>query len=200
MALLFADTTYDIHLGLLSDDLRWMEFRSERGQKASAILQRQVYDLCSAHGLSVRELKGLVTCAGPGFYTGLRLSEGFADIFRFFNLSTHSFYSYDVPRFTGVESGAWVTKAYRGEYFFHTWKGDAGENKLVTDKELPTILAGLEHVYVHTPGAMDRDLQSFTSTMELLKAKPEVFAKILSAEPRESFYFRAPEDEFKVNP
>lgn len=99
-----------------------------------------------------------------------------------------------------------MTKAYRGEYFFHHWKGEDSYNKLVTNNELPDYMASLDKVFIHSPTSMDELslglVKSFDSTFDLLKASPEaVFKKVVKLKlNRDSYYFRAPEDEFRVSP
>lgn len=187
MAYLFADTTYDINIGLLTDDFRWIEFYSHPGQKASSILQVEAQKLCERHGIKPRQLKGIITVAGPGFYTGLRLSEGFADIFKFFGIPSYSLYSYEIPE---AKSGAWVTKAYRGEYFMHDLA--TGENHLVAQ-------VALEEAFIHSPAAIDIPIPKTISTLELIKLNPSLLCKVVKTnQQRESYYFRAPEDEFRT--
>ncbi len=201
MAFLFTDTTYDLHLGLLSQEHGWLSLSSHSGQKVSAILQAEIHSMCKTHSIKPHALEGIITVAGPGFYTGLRLSEGFADIFKIFGVPQYAFYSYEIPKWCGQESGVWVTKAYRGEYFFHEWNGAEGKNTLVPANNLDVYLNQFDHVYIHSPSSMDRSLTNFTSTLDLLKEKPDtILNQVIQSKPqRESFYFRAPEDEFRVS-
>lgn len=165
------------------------------------VLQKEAYDVCRSAGIRPKDLKGVITCAGPGFYTGLRLSEGFADIFRIFNVPCYSYYSYEVPRLCGHESGVWVTKAYRGEYFFHEWDADSSRNVLISAAELPAHLDKFERLFIHSPGAMDKELKNIILTIDLLKQKPKtIFSEFVRTKAhRDSYYFRAPEDEFRVS-
>jgi tRNA threonylcarbamoyladenosine biosynthesis protein TsaB len=204
LAILYVDTTYDITLGLLDEKLEWLSFKRYQGQKVSSVLQLETFHMCQEHQLKPSELNAVVTVAGPGFYTGLRLSEGLADVFTFFGIPHYSFYSYEVPAMLGVSSGAWVTKAYRGEYFFHHWSGPDSTNELISAKEL-TAHPLAHAAYVHSDSALDQALldrfPGRISTFELLKHGPSpVFTKVLAEKMRrESFYFRAPEDEFRVS-
>ena len=99
-----------------------------------------------------------------------------------------------------------MTKAYRGEYFFHRWDKSQGRNDLITVKELPEYAGKLGEVYIHSEPAIDELMTSLVptrkSTFDLLQSESEkIFSRILKeARFEESFYFRAPEDEFKVNP
>ncbi len=193
-------------LGLLNKKLEWSEFKRFSGQKASMILQNEVFNLLQSSNMKAEDLEGIVTIAGPGFYTGLRLSEGFADVLKFFNKPLYSFYSYEAPAWCGVEQGVWMTKAYRGEYFFHHWDKDSSRNVLVSSKELASYVENLkEQVFIHSLPALDQislDLiKNHVSTHDLLQKKSkDIFKQVLDHKTtRESFYFRAPEDEFKVS-
>lgn len=201
MALLFVDTTYDLTIGLLNDQFNWLEFRSQKGQKASVILQSEAFDICSRQGIKVKDLKGVITTAGPGFYTGLRLTEGFSDILKAFHIPCYSFYSYEIPLFLGSNEGVWLTKAYRGEYFFHEWNSGVSTNNLISVNELDTYLNRWTNIFIHSMGAIDRALPNAVQTIELLKQQPQlIFKEVVRSElQRESFYFRAPEDEFRVS-
>lgn len=207
MASLFIDSTYDITLGLLDDQLGWIEFKRFYGQKASSIIQTETYNLLKLSKLCLKELTHVITIAGPGFYTGLRLSEGFADVMTFHGSKHLNFLSYDIPFYSGVESGTWMTKAYRGEYFFHHWNKTEKFNKLISTKDLSSYLKTVDksNFYIHSDSAIDdlaRELLgSYLTTTSLLENNPRViFPAVLNESHKtESFYFRAPEDEFKVS-
>jgi tRNA threonylcarbamoyladenosine biosynthesis protein TsaB len=202
LSYLFIDSTYDLTLGVLDDGFKWLSFERETGQKASAIIQRKAHVLLSKLDLAPETLKGIITVNGPGFYTGLRLAEGFSDVFTFFGVKQFSFYTYEIPFWCGHESGTWFTKAYRGEYFFYRWNQQEATQELRSSKEL-SIDEDL--VFIHSDISLDdlsRSLIKKTiETHELLKKMPEkIFPHVLMGPKRELFYFRAPEDEFKVNP
>jgi tRNA threonylcarbamoyladenosine biosynthesis protein TsaB len=202
LTILFVDTTYDICLGLLGDDLKWIEIRTQKGQRASAVLQNQVYGICKEHEIFPADLKGIISVAGPGFYTGLRLSQGFADIFKVFGVPSMSFYTYEIPRWCGHEKGVWMTKAYRGEWFFHEWDGNYTENILVATTKVEEHLKHYDHVFIHSETAIEALPKNFSSTLKLLEERPEqIFSEVVKKSlVRESYYFRAPEDEFRTNP
>ena len=198
--------TYDVTLGLLSDDYKWLDLRSFKGQKSSAILQPEVLKLLKDHHISVKSLSNIVSLAGPGFYTGLRLSEGFCDVFKFFKIPFYSFYSHDIPLWCGVEEGVWMTKAYRGEYFFHSWNKGILKNEMVAIANLKEKFSNINSVYIHSDSALDDTVRSLiidsVNTFDLLRNHPDViFSRVFAQKiVRESFYFRPPEDEFKANP
>ncbi len=206
MTTLFIDTTYDVSLGLLDNDRKWIDLRKFKGQKSSVVLQSETFKLLNDYSIAPKTLKNLVHLSGPGFYTGLRLSEGFCDVFKFFGIPQKSFYSFDIPKFCGIKEGVWITKAYRGEYFFHAWKEGAHHNEMVSAKVFESKMSELNNIFIHSRESMDEMslglIPQFISTSDLLKQTPEpIFLGVLSlGETRESFYFRPPEDEFKANP
>lgn len=207
MSSLFIDSTYDITLGILDDELGWIQFERFSNQKASAIIQTETQNLLSKVGLKASDLDTVVTIAGPGFYTGLRLSEGFADVFLFSGKKHYSFFSHDLPSLVGVKSGTWMTKAYRGEYFFHFWSGSEKRNELVAAKNLEEFLKTVDksNFYIHSDSAIDEFSRKIIPepklTFELLRDhSKEIFSSVIKNQLKEdSYYFRAPEDEFKVS-
>jgi tRNA threonylcarbamoyladenosine biosynthesis protein TsaB len=201
---LFIDSSYELTIGLLRDDFQWLSFESISGVKSSAIIQTKCLEIMDLHQKSIDEIKGIILVSGPGFYTGLRLAEGFSDIFKFFGHKIYSFYSFEIPLWCGHDQGVWFTKAYRGEYFLYSWKMDHFEQRLLSVKQLQD-LETKEQFFIHSHLSLDdhcRNLiQDPIATTELLKAFPQkIFPRVLSGINKESFYFRAPEDEFKVNP
>ena len=207
MASLFIDSTYDITLGILDDAQSWIKFERFYGQKASAIIQKETHNLLNSAGLKILDLTSVITIAGPGFYTGLRLSEGFADVLIFLGIKHYSFLSHDIPVLAGIQAGTWMTKAYRGEYFFHFWEGNTSRNQLVASKDLEKFLETVDKssFYIHSDSAIDdlsRNLTNNTlTTHDLLKENSQIiFSSILKSQSKVgSFYFRAPEDEFKMS-
>lgn len=205
MSTLFLDTTYEVSIGLLDESLSWKAWQRFEGQKASRTLQKETHNLLATAGVSPQDITQIITVAGPGFYTGLRLSEGFADVFSFFNIPHYSFYTYDIPKLLGHQEGSWFTKAYRGEYFFYDWKGEHQSISLVTSTDLEESIKQRQNIFIHSGKALDEKslilLKSPISTIELLEKSPKlVFEQILSRKAKvESYYFRAPEDEFRTS-
>lgn len=204
MSYLYLDTTYDGTIGILSESLEWVDFIKVQGQKASRTLQLETHRLLEKHGLELSEMDAIFTVAGPGFYTGLRLSEGFADVLKFFGIPHYSFYSFEIPILLGFSKGAWVTKAYRGEYFFYEWKDAEEKHTLYSSKDIADI-ESIDNVFIHSVTAIDEKLisltQNATDTSSLIQNSPRpVFETVLKNKwIKKSFYFRAPEDEFKVS-
>lgn len=206
MAYLFLDSSYDITLGLLSSGLEWLEFEKFEGQKASRVLQLESYNFLSKHNVDPKDLEGIISIAGPGFYTGLRVSEGFGDLFQFFNIPAYRFYSFEIPSFCGVREGQWFTKAYRGEYFLAEWSHGVLKQSNIPVADLELTLKDIKKLYIHSESSLDESslkwIKESVSTQDLLKVQPHmIFSQVIAAKlNRDSFYFRAPEDEFKMNP
>lgn len=202
MSYLFIDSTYDLTLGVVDDNLEWLSFERFSGQKASAVIQPKAHALLSKHGIDPVDLKGIITVNGPGFYTGLRLAEGFSDVFHFFGVKQFSFYSYEIPLWCGFDKGVWFTKAYRGEYFLYQWASDKSEQKLLGAKDL---IIPEQQIFIHSELSLDNLTTPLITnpvrTIDLIKDYPgKIFKEVLKGTKRDPFYFRAPEDEFKVNP
>lgn len=200
MAFLFVDTTYKTSLGILNDQFQWLTFKTYLDQKASGLLQVETQKILKEHGLEVRKLLGVIYLAGPGFYTGLRLSEGFTDIFEFFGVRKYSFYSFDIPKMVGFQEGHWITKAYKGEYFVHSWKDDVNESLLLKSKDFSIEQLKFSEKFIHHDDSIDFP-GSFKKTVELIQGNPvKIFSDVISESlNKEIFYFRAPEDEFRTN-
>lgn len=207
MTALFIDSTYDITIGILGDDLEWIDFKKFTGHKASTVIQKETHAMLGSFGIKLKDIESVITIAGPGFYTGLRLSEGFADVLKFSGIKHYSLLSYSIPRLLDVGSGTWMTKAYRGEYFFHCWSAEGHKNELISTKELEqySINVSKSNFYIHSESGIDdfskRLFLDSSTTHDLLRKNPnKIFSKLLNSTERpDSFYFRAPEDEFKVS-
>ncbi len=207
MTALFIDSTYDITIGILGDDLGWIDFKKFSGQKASTVIQKETHAMLGSFGIKLKDIESIITIAGPGFYTGLRLSEGFADVLKFSGIKHYSLLSYTIPRLLDIRSGTWMTKAYRGEYFFHTWSYEGQKNELISTSELEKYSLNISksNFYIHSDSGIDEFSKRFfidsSTTHDLLRKNPnKIFTELLnSTEKSDSFYFRAPEDEFKVS-
>ena len=204
MNYLFIDSTYDLTIGLLSEDLKWLDLEHHAGQKASMVIQSRALGLINKTHLKPQELRGIITLNGPGFYTGLRLAEGFSDVFHFFGVKQYSFYSYEIPLWCGFEKGIWFTKAYRGEYFIHKWTDSKWTQYLINAHQINDNVER-EQIFIHSLVSLDAAshplIENPIHSSDLMRKYPEkIFEKVLLSDKKEPFYFRPPEDEFKVNP
>lgn len=205
MSSLFLDTSYNQILGFLSTEGKPARLSITEGQRTSASLHVELNELLRRSGTSLKDITDVIYVAGPGFYTGLRLAYGIADIMRISGARLFGFYAFDVPYLLGTENYQWITKAYRGEVFVYSRAGDKTATTLLSDREFQDREWGAS-CYIHHASALDdamtAKLVAPVPTQELLEAQlPAICAKVMEAGLRkELFYFRPAEEEFKQNP
>ena len=175
---LFLDTTSGLILGLLDESFHWLDYEVNKDNRPSEIIHSKIFYLLNKFYLDFQNIR-LIYIAGPGSYTGMRLSEGLADIVKWNNIETYSFYHFEVPQYIGVKSGQWITNAFKKEIFSYKW------NENESSKEL---LISCDNKQVYT----------LEKTQEIIHKNPmEIFSKIVHLkENRETYYFRTLEEEF----
>lgn len=197
MSSLFLDTSYDQILGLLDDQKSWIAHKTFEGQKLTGVIHRDLAGICSANGVDPLSLKNVIYCAGPGFYTGLRVAYGIADVLRLHQIRVSSLYSYLIPEYCGFKNYIWITKAYRGEIFVY----DSSSRELSLHQEKTfTNNFSCEHVFTHCANSVDENLAKVFPQMKytqalLIKHPLEIFSQITSEEPLH--YFRPLDEEYK---
>ena len=193
---LFVDTTNDITLGLLNDKFEWLEYKFLESKKSSAELHYLVYELLLEFNLEVSGLTAVIYCAGPGSYTGMRVSAGMTDILGSSGVKVNSFYHFNVPELLDVKEGCWVAKAFKGEYFLYKWNLGRCERlkKLIPEK---TLLNETEDVNCYA-GVAVPGLDQLILTRELIKSEPfKIFSKVINNNTVEDLYYYRPlEEEF----
>ena len=175
------------------------------GQKSSSVLHSKLHQICQAQGIIPSSIESVLYVAGPGFYTGLRIAYGIAEILRIDDKPSLSFYNYEVPYFLGVQDYTWITKAYRGEVFIHQRRGNDAFNRLVTEKDfLSQNWQG--KVFIHHQQALDvqmsEKLAGALETQTMMLAGIATIWQSLKQDSivRDLHYFRPAEEEFKPNP
>jgi tRNA threonylcarbamoyladenosine biosynthesis protein TsaB len=133
---LFIDTTKAITVGLLNEDYEWLSYNYLKDAKGSALIHKIIFDQIQSQGSVISDIKGLIQVAGPGSYTGMRVSEGIAQIFDWQNFETFSFYHYEVPFFLGVNEGVWFSNAFKGEYFVCSWSEQKNKTQLIKKEDI----------------------------------------------------------------
>lgn len=205
MKYLFVDTTYDLSLGLLDENLNWIDFATFDDTKKASQMQIFLYELLKKNSLRIDEIKKCLYVNGPGFYTGLRIGRGFSETLRVMGqIESIPFYSYEIPRMLGEIAYCWITKAYRGETFIHSYENGQDHFELIRDKDFNQRMEQMTlKKWIHCASSMSKVEHSidFALTSDALQKNPKkIIAQILSQTPREKpFYFRALEDEFKVS-
>lgn len=197
MSSLFIDTSYDQVLGLLDPEKSWIDSKTFEGQKLTGFIHRDLNEIFSKNKLNPLDVKSVYYCAGPGFYTGLRVAYGIADIFRLHAIPILSFYSYLIPKYVGYVNYTWITKAYRGEVFVYDSSTQKKDLMLEADF-YNSVIKG--DVFTHAPTSIDEKMRAFLPaikfTQDLLIQNPVAVFESVKAE-EEIHYFRPLHEEYK---
>ncbi len=191
---LFIDTTFEITIGLLDKNFDWLEYQHIQSNKSSAVVHKMVFDLLEKNGLKVVALDGVFFSAGPGSYTGMRVSEGIKDIFEWQGIKVNSFYHFDIPQLSGESSGQWVSKAFKGEYFVFEWDEKEEKRFFIKESELDDFIKE-KHIYSHEDFG---DNCNTDLTRDLIhKNSEQIFSLILKNNLVKSlYYYRTLDQEF----
>jgi len=190
---LFIDTTEKITFGLLSEDFKWLEYFFDPKIVISTKLHSLIQKMLDKNGIDFSQLDSLVYIAGPGSYTGMRVAEGIAQIVEWQNKSVFSFYHYEVPKICGVETGAWIASAFKGEMFLHEWDQKLEENKLLLTNDLENMVDGKNLFSLRG----DLELKT-TSTAQMIELNSQVIFNYVfkNKMKRKLYYYRPLEQEF----
>ncbi|OUR98953.1 hypothetical protein A9Q84_05945 [Halobacteriovorax marinus] len=202
MTYLFVDTSDHLVLGLLNDKFEWIEFLETSDKKSSASIHSKIYELLKAHDLKIGDISAFFQVAGPGSYTGMRISEGMSQVLEWQKTQIYSFYHFVTPKLLGFDKGAWISRAFKGEIFLYEWRGDEVKTSLHSEDELPRLREELE-------GELGEFWTHFSETFEginrssgeLVKENSrKLFSLIAKRQMREKpFYYRSLEKEFHVS-
>lgn len=196
MPYLFLNTTNGVDCGLLDHEGSWIQFKSISTKKGSKVLHREINDLLDENQLKITQVEGLVMAAGPGSYTGMRLSQGLADLFKIHQINVFGFYLFEVPLLAGFAQGKFLCNAFKGESFLYEWDSSGKEHKLMGQSKLEQLDFSQENLF-HPEGPFQgHDLYSVSQLMH--QKSKVIFSQILKA-PRECspFYFRPSDKEFR---
>lgn len=199
MTALFFDTTNSIKLGLLDDGLSWISYESHPSKKASQAIHGLIHDLLEKNDLKLKDVKKIYKIAGPGSYTGMRVSEGMSQIFEWNQFKNISFYHYDISQILNPEEGIWAAKAFKNEYFIYEWDKDSCHNKIISYEEAKKLFStSKKKIYSYEEDSLEELAIKCVSTSCLLKEKSAIILKgiDLIIEDRPLFYFRSIEEEF----
>lgn len=190
---LFVDSTSGLVVGLLDSNYNWVEYMSLDEKKPSEIIHNEIFNLVKRHKLTLLEMQCFVS-SGPGSYTGMRLSEGLAQIFELYKMPVYSFYHFDVPRLSGVPRGFWATNAFKGQAFIYNWNAHEVE-KLLVNKDSFVIE---DQILGYTLDKDDPLFANLVSTKQLIQTDAKlIFPKVKSQKMRMApYYFRSLDEEF----
>ncbi len=200
---LFIDSCEYLTLGLLNEKFEWVDYEQVSSQKNSEIFHTKLYELLTRANLTLDTIEKCFLVAGPGSYTGMRLSEGMGQLLQWHKKKIYSFYHFEVPALLNFAQGVWLSEAFKGELFFYKWnsivKSESMELVPKQDKEneiwVDELYGDYDHVFTHfATGNFDCEY-----TTELIRRRPsELFPKIVALDlQRESYYYRPLEKEFK---
>ncbi|MCY4645161.1 MAG: hypothetical protein OXB88_11140 [Bacteriovoracales bacterium] len=172
--------------------------------KSSKIIHREIFEMLYKHHIDVMKLKGIIHAAGPGSYTGVRLSYGMSQIFEWQGIKSYGFYHFDVPYFFGIKNGCWIARAFKGEIFNYCWESKKNNISLLPEKNFfdsysKGSLNEKESLYTHFPESLDQSEVMIYSTHQMIKEKPIFFFKHIVENniTKKPYYFRTLEKEFK---
>lgn len=187
MTYLFLDSTKDMIVGLLDENFKWLDYKRIESTKASQFIHGLIDELLSKNNLEVQKLEALFTVAGPGSYTGMRLSSGIEKIFSLAGIRTYSFYHYQVLEEFSNE-GIFLMNAFKGEHFVYSWSIEKKENFLCKEEELAPILSQASSKQFTLEDAISILYQNpqILKTFEIKLVKMDVF------------YFRPLHEEFFI--
>lgn len=192
MTTLFIDTTKYITIGLLDDNYEWLKYDLYKELKASAAIHFKIQEILQKNNIEIEKLDNVVYMAGPGSYTGMRVSAGIAQVLNFSGLKTYSAYHYDIPSILGIDKGDWIGDAFKNEIFLYSWDKQRNSSKLIKKNEYQT---------------KEDEFRSFNevskqlSTDHLIKENSSIVIKHIVNEEmnRNLYYYRSLEEEFGIS-
>jgi tRNA threonylcarbamoyladenosine biosynthesis protein TsaB len=192
MFYLLLDTTNGLTIGLLNNKLEWINYYAFEEKKPSEVIHFKINEILELNNVNLKDIT-LITVAGPGSYTGMRLSEGISNIFMVCGIKTMSFFHFEVPLLLGVNEGCFVTNAFKGQYFNYSWKNNKVERNLVNNTEMNFS----KKVYTNIHD--NKFIDSISTSKLILENNEILFKKVIERGTCEkSFYFRALDEEFKT--
>jgi tRNA threonylcarbamoyladenosine biosynthesis protein TsaB len=196
--ILFLDTTFNVNIGLIDDELNFLDFNTYQSQKASTVVHGLINEMLLKHQVSIQDLDKLIFMAGPGSYTGMRVGGGIADIFENEGIKTLSLYHYEIPKLSKTNAeGCYISKAFKGEYFLYDIKKEESSLIKTDDLSFDDNLT-----YYHNSDDVVELLNNYNlkSTLELLLENSQsIVSKVIENEvKRRIYYYRKLEVEFKV--
>lgn len=193
---LFINTVQGFQVGLLNSEFEWVDFFEQSISKSADLVHKKIYDLVVKNNITLDSTVKLISVAGPGSYTGIRVSEGVLSVFKLLNGSVFSFPIYLIPYLSEQETTyKFVQPAFKNELFCYSHRGAThtdGDSILVSAE----LEASSEKVFTYNFERPDADLNNCYFFVKEFSQKlfKNVVGLNLAYEP---IYFRKPEDEFR---
>lgn len=200
MAYLFIDTTDHLVIGLLDNEFNWLEYIDQSDKKNSGRIHWAVFQMLEKQGLEIKNLSGVIQIAGPGSYTGMRLSEGMVQVLEWNGIPSYSFHHFDIPKIHHETPFIWFSNAFKGEYFCYSWDGCQATTELISLNQIQKLVAetGLT-CYTHFPNdVISGDIKS-TSSLLHLHGQAFLQAIVRNKQRVEAYYYRDLDSEFTAS-
>ncbi len=197
MAYLFIDTTSILTIGVLDSKCQWLALKKIETKKPSETIHFLIDEMLKSLNLEIKNLLKVITCSGPGSYTGMRLSEGIVQILELAGTSACTFYHFELPSLSSKNPYFWISNAFKNEFFVYEWNESEGSSKLYSKDEFEALNFEGKTVYKLSG---DEKLKKFRSTDELIVNNPEIYFPVILKrnERKNAFYYRSIEEEFKI--
>lgn len=194
---IYIDTTFNLIIGLLDVNKHWIEYLTFEDKKPSDKIHFEVYQLLEKYNLNINEIR-FFFANGPGSYTGMRLSEGFAKVLELSNIETYSFYHFEILELLNLHDSFWATNAFKNEIFVFEFGNAINKVKLLSPNEFVEYKEKNKKGYTLDKGA--KFFENFISSNDLIKDNSEIlFNTIQKNKMRKApYYFRILEEEFKT--
>jgi len=202
MSYLYLDTSEYLIVGVCDSDYRWLDYQMLKEKKSASKIHQLINGVLQKLKLEFSQLEAVFHAAGPGSYTGIRLSEGITQILELEKYQIYSFYHFEIPKLLGEASGSWVSTAFRDEFFVYSWFGDEKTSKLLGRSDFINFVNNNEHkIYGHgdSPAISELNLnKDIDETSKLIeKQADQIFPQVAKLKlRREPFYYRQLEQEF----
>lgn len=151
----------------------------EKTKERGSFIQAQIFELLNAHGKEIWDIEKIYYCAGPGSYTGMRMTEGLVGVLSLEGMESHGFYSYEIGQ-------PWIGRAFKGEYFIF----DGQEKNLVSEKKAREVM---DSSFFTSQGEELFGLKT-QSVFDRLKNSPSLLQAFKGS--RKPYYYRPLEIEF----
>lgn len=190
--ILYIDTTVKSKIGLLDPTEGFLEFIENNTQKPSSSFHRSIYELLEKFNLSLKDLECVFQMAGPGSYTGMRLSEGFCQILELEDIEIYSTFHFKIPKLFGVKNYTFISNAFKKELFVAQSEDGIIKKDLITTANFNEYIGEL---YSHE---VFEEYQ-VKNTTDLIKNNPNIILDVIAEKTKESIYYYRPiENEFKM--
>ena len=175
----------------MDKEFNWLEYERTEEKKPSEIIHLRIHEMKEKHSLDFKNCL-FVMISGPGSYTGMRLSEGIANILKLAGFNVLSFFSFEIPVILKHKSGRWITNAFKNQFFIYEWDENKSHQYLINAEDINFT----SNYFSNTTNSLFSNL---VMTSELIFKNPkEIFSFVLARNTYSpSFYFRTLDEEFK---